>query len=124
MSVNRCIILAGTNVKPYTELKTVRQALKEVDPSLQCLPESFSPDINHPEKPPYLNQLFLLHTPLSAEELVARFKALEKQLGRKPEDKIKGIVVVDIDLVWFNDILLKPFEAKIPYVQEGIKKFE
>lgn len=123
MNINRSIILVGSNVKPYTGLKNAGQALKEIDPSLQSLPESLSPDVNHPGKAPYLNQLFLLHTSLGAEELTARFKIMEKKLGRRPEDKQKGTVVIDIDLVWFNDQLLKPFEAKIPYVQEGVENF-
>jgi len=33
-------------------------------------------------------------------------------------------VLIDIDLVYFNDQLLKPFEASLPYVVEGMSSLK
>ena len=120
--MNHCIILIGSNVEPYMSLKATLQALLVIDPALCALPEALTPAAGDNEKSPYMNQLVSLKTVLSATELTEQFKALEGALGRTPAHKAQGIVLIDIDLVYFNDELLKPFEATLPYVQEGMKK--
>ncbi|MDD6210445.1 MAG: 2-amino-4-hydroxy-6-hydroxymethyldihydropteridine diphosphokinase [Bacteroidales bacterium] len=124
MSLNRCIVLTGSNIKPYSNVSKALQELKKIDSTLQSLPEELTPSLGNPNRNFYLNQLHLLQTALTAEELTIQFKSLEKLLGRKSEDKEKGIVHIDIDLVYFNNQLLKPKEATLPYVQEGLKKLD
>ena len=115
--MNHCIILLGTNVEPYSTIEIVRQELLAIDASLRSLPQALTAASGNSEKPPYMNQLILLKTELSANELAEQLKALEKKLGRTPAHKAQGIVLIDIDLVYFNDELLKPFEANLPYVR-------
>ena len=122
--MNHCIILLGANVEPYAAIKSARLALLLLDPSLLALPEALSIAAGGGEKPPYMNQLISLKTDLSAAELTEQFKMLEKKLGRTPAHKAQGIVLIDIDLVYFNDELLKPFEASLPYVVEGMKEIQ
>ena len=118
--VNHCIVLLGSNVEPYSSMPVALEALRGVDAQLLCLPQQLTAAAGGGGKPPYMNQLVSLKTTLSANELTARFKELEKKLGRTPEDKLAGRVIIDIDLVYFNDQLLKPFEASLPYVVEGV----
>ena len=119
--MNHCFILLGTNVAPYAAIKEVWEVLLLLDPSLRAMPEMLTA-ADGGEKPPYMNQLISLKTNLSATELTERFKALEEKLGRTPAHKAQGIVLIDIDLVYFNGELLKPFEANLPYVREGVKR--
>ena len=118
--MNHCIVLLGSNVEPYSSLPVAIEALRAVDVLLQCLPQQLTAAVGGSGKPPYMNQLVLLKTALPANGLAVRFKELEKMLGRTPEDKLAGRVIIDIDLVYFNDKLLKPFEASLPYVVEGL----
>ena len=43
-------------------------------------------------------------------------------MGRKPEDKSLGIVIIDLDLLVFNHIIKKPDDLNRFYIQEGIKE--
>ena len=122
--MNHCIILFGANVEPYANLSVALQALRTIAPDLYALPEALTVAAGGGEKPPYMNQLISLKTDLSASELTEQFKMLEKKLGRIPAHKAQGIVLIDIDLVYFNDELLKPFEASLPYVREGMKEIQ
>ena len=121
--MNHCIILLGSNVAPYPTILAALEALRTVDALLLSLPQQLTPTAGGSGKPLYMNQLVSLKTTLSDNELTVRFKELEKALGRTPKDKLTGRVIIDIDLVYFNNQLLKPFEAALPYVVEGLKFF-
>jgi len=118
--VNHCIVLLGSNVEPYSSIPAALEALRAVDALLISLPQQLTPAAGGSGKPPYMNQLISLKTALSANELTTCFKELEKNLGRTSVHKLAGRVVIDIDLVYFNNQLLKPFEASLPYVVEGM----
>ena len=47
-------------------------------------------------------------------------KAIEKRLGRMPEDKKKGIVKIDIDLLTYDGEVLKVNDWKREYVCQGV----
>lgn len=69
---------------------------------------------------PFSNQVAQLTTPLSAEEVRTILKSIEKENGRLPEDKAQGIVKLDIDLLKFDDAILKPQDLEKSYVLEGL----
>ena len=48
------------------------------------------------------------------------FKQIEQQSGRTPESKNNGIIPLDIDLLQWNDTILKPEDFRRPYVQSGL----
>lgn len=85
-------------------------------PLLETEPEGGSPGSS-----PYLNRVALAFTPLSAAELVAAFKEMERLIGRKPEDKHTGLVPVDIDLLQWNELVLKPHDMKRTYVTSCLR---
>ena len=70
---------------------------------------------------PFSNQVARLTTPLSAEEVRTILKSIEKENGRLPEDKAKGIVKLDIDLLMYDDTVLKPKDMEKSYIYKGMK---
>ena len=48
------------------------------------------------------------------------FKELERHSGRLPGDKAQGIVKLDIDLLTFDNKVLKPEDMKREYIRRGI----
>ena len=71
---------------------------------------------------PFSNQLALLETSLSAEDIRNILKQIEKENGRLPEDKQQGIVKLDIDLLKYDDSILKPKDMEKDFVQSGLKE--
>lgn len=67
----------------------------------------------------YLNAVMTARTRKSLEEAEAFFKRYETVCGRTPEHKVRGIVAIDIDIVmWNNDVLrMRDFSQK--YFQRG-----
>lgn len=58
--------------------------------------------------PGYYNAVVAIDSPVPCDILNARFKEMERELGRRPEDKAQGIVPVDIDIVVSDGHVLRP----------------
>jgi 2-amino-4-hydroxy-6-hydroxymethyldihydropteridine diphosphokinase len=71
---------------------------------------------------PFFNQVGCFVTSLPQKELIQHFKSIEKELGRKKEDVENEKICIDIDLLTYNSLILKPEDWKYDYVQEGIKE--
>lgn len=71
----------------------------------------------------FFNQLAIAYTPLAAEAVVARLKTIEKEIGRRPEDKANGLIPIDIDLLQWNDLILRSEDLKRDYNQTLLSSF-
>jgi 2-amino-4-hydroxy-6-hydroxymethyldihydropteridine diphosphokinase len=68
-------------------------------------------NINQPD---FANQVVLIDTPLSAQELMTFLKAAEKHLGRVPGEKW-GPRLIDLDILFYGDEVLDTEDLKIPH---------
>ena len=71
------------------------------------------------ETPPimYLNQLVYATTSLNVDELQSALKDIELRLGRTAEDRQKGIVRIDLDLLLYNDQRYHLRDWDRPYIK-------
>ena len=53
-------------------------------------------------------------------EFPLMFKELERRCGRIPEDKAQGVVKLDIDLLVFDNKILKPEDMEREYIRRGM----
>jgi 2-amino-4-hydroxy-6-hydroxymethyldihydropteridine diphosphokinase len=58
------------------------------------------------------------------EEVIEKIKQTERAVGRSPRDKYLGKVVIDIDLIRYNDELLRPADFQREYVQQLLSDLE
>ncbi len=63
--------------------------------------------VDFPNPALFLNQKATFDTRMLRDELRQCFKDIERQCGRLPEDKARGIVRMDIDLLTYGDEVLK-----------------
>jgi len=56
----------------------------------------------------------------SIEDTKAAFKKIEQLIGRKPESKSSGIIPIDIDLIFWNDILVHDDYIRYDYVKKCV----
>jgi 2-amino-4-hydroxy-6-hydroxymethyldihydropteridine diphosphokinase len=75
-------------------------------------------------KGPFLNILAYFETNMVKEEIQGRFKSIEKVMGRQPSHKAEGIVIIDIDLIQWNNEVLKPDDFKRDYMNELIVQMQ
>jgi len=67
----------------------------------------------------FLNQVICIETKLPAEELLFKILAIEKELGRKREQKWEARII-DIDILFFNSEIIQTPDLSVPhpYLQE------
>ena len=49
-----------------------------------------------------------------------RSSSVERRSGRIPEDKAQGVVKLDIDLLVFDNKILKPEDMEREYIRRGM----
>lgn len=117
---HRCAVGLGSNYNADENLKKIRAALEKIFPDIrwsdirQTTPHSMGPAAD------FLNQVGCFSTHMPAEDITARFKSLERTLGRTPEGKAAGIITADVDLLYYDETILKPADLKRNYVQMGL----
>ena len=68
----------------------------------------------------FLNRVAVLYSEESPARIKDVLKDIECCIGRKPEDKSCGRVPIDIDLLQWNDQILKAEDLTREYVLDGI----
>lgn len=116
----RCVICLGSNADGEYHLAMARKILDCTFPGMRWgeIVETVPEVTENPA--PYLNQAAVMETELSAGELKAFFKDIEKKCGRTPEGKQKGIIPLDIDLLVFGTQVMKPADMEKHYVGQAL----
>jgi len=81
---------------------------------LERSPVYETPPLGVTDQPPFLNMVLSGKTRLTPSALLAHLKGLEIQLGRLPSVR-DGPRKIDIDLLFYDDILLNTPELTIPH---------
>ncbi len=106
--MNRVIIGLGSNHDGEKNIAAAIELLRERFPLIRIS----SPKYTEPEgmdgSELFLNCMAVVLTPEAPDALTAIFKQMEKTLGRTLQGKQAGVVPIDIDLLRWNDLVLKP----------------
>ena len=71
---------------------------------------------------PYLNSVVVGFTNMGYDETVEYMKKWEKQCGRTSDSKLKGIVPIDIDVVVWNETIVRPKDFEMSYFTRGYQQ--
>lgn len=119
--MHRCIICLGSNdggkEKLATALATLCSRFEVVKQGL-VIRTSAEEDASAGT---YFNQALIIETGAKAEELREVFKQIERENGRTPASKQMGIVPLDIDLLTYDETVLRPNDLQKKYVMEAMK---
>lgn len=112
------ILSIGSNTFAKTNIDKAKRMLTRLFPEIIFT----QPILSEPkeEKYSYLfrNILAKAETELTPEEVIDKIKQTERAVGRSPKDKYQGKVVIDIDLIQYNDTILRPEDFERNYVQQ------
>lgn len=72
----------------------------------------------------YANALLLIETEEEYESLRLKFKRYEREAGRTPLSKQQGIVPLDIDIILWNDTILKQQDLQYDYMKTGLEMLD
>lgn len=121
MNQHTCILCLGSNFDRTDRMAHARQELKEHFPNIRFSTEMETEAIGSRFLSPFSNQVASFETTLSSEEVRAILKQIERDLGRLPEEKSQGVIRIDIDLLMYDDCVLKPADLERDFVKEGLK---
>jgi len=102
-------------------MASARKALKYYFPNIRFSSEMETEAIGRGLLTPFSNQVASFETVQSIENIRAILKQIERDHGRLPEDKAQGIVKLDIDLLRYDNFVLKTDDMKNSHVKRGMK---
>lgn len=122
MQENRIVLSLGSNRERERNIDRAQALLTQTFDAI-CFSERLEtePYGSFAGAAPFLNQVAIAYTPLAIEELQPLLKTIEKEIGRTPEDKPRASISIDIDLLLWNDCLLKPDDWGRDYIQTLVR---
>lgn len=118
----KCIVALGSNTEAQKNLALGRNLLIKYFHNAQFAPEETTQAIGcQINLTPFLNQVCTFVSDLSIAELKTRLKTIEHASGRTPEEKLKEVIRLDIDLLAVDNEVIKPLDWERDYVKRGIR---
>lgn len=128
MTTHRFILTLGSNVLPADPITWACERLQNLLPSGSRLrfsrPKLSAPIAFGLSDAPFTDVVGVGQTTLSQEAFAQLLKALEQEAGRTPEQRLAHpeVIPVDIDLILWDDQVLKPKDLDRPYLHDGLKE--
>ena len=122
--MNTAIIMLGSNTNAKRNMEhTFRKLLvffEIINKSVQVDTEPVGAD----SVPDFNNIALKISTNKPREETVAIFKQIEREAGRRADSKLTGIIPIDIDLIFWNDMLVHDDYNRFEYVQNCVNEIK
>jgi len=116
------ILLAlGSNVAAELHIEQAKARLSAVFPQLRFSRSLITPAIGI-VSPPFINCLAEGYCSVPLEGVLVTLKDIEAQMGSVSEERKKGIVKIDIDLLQFDDTKRKADDWSRDYIQLLLKE--
>jgi len=125
--MNTLQILLGSNWKQEKHMAEARERLKRAFHQDILFSENLknaAMDLEGLEKVgavAYLNAIGKAHTELPLEKVQLLLKEIETEMGRKRGLESKGMVTIDLDLIEWNGVILRPKDAAQMYYKDCLK---
>jgi 2-amino-4-hydroxy-6-hydroxymethyldihydropteridine diphosphokinase len=105
-----------------------RQAIAAIAVLKGCLLDGVSPlyetePVGVQDQSFFVNAVALVKTDLEPVELLERLRAIETSLGRKPGGKKFGPRVLDLDILFFDNVILRSDRIEIPHPRLHERRF-
>jgi len=114
------ILCLGSNEQKKESLQLARERLQSIFPDIHFADEEETEPVGFIRSEKFLNQVGVFTSDLPMSEIKSTLKEIEREAGRKPEDKENGIVLLDIDLLADEFMVYKPVDWDRDYVRRGI----
>ena len=119
--MNCAYLCIGSNRDKAVNMKRAEAMLRAYFATIRFSPLMETEAIGCPGAECYLNQVAVCRCEESLGEVQAALKRMEWEIGRRPTDKASGRMPIDIDLIQWNDEVLKPADLQRCYVKEGLQ---
>ena len=118
------LLSISSNFQARSNLTEARQMLENLFPEIVFTEALTTKPHGDHYKRPFVNVLAVAYHSAGTDEINAQLKEIEKRLGRTPEDKAKGKVVIDLDLIAADGEILRPKDFERSYVQDLLPQID
>ena len=123
--MHKVVLLLGSNQGSRSE--NLEQAIKMIRELVGKVRKISSVYLTQPwgfESPDaFLNQALLLHTSLEPTELLGVVQKIEKELGRKRRINFYTSRTIDIDIIFYDQLVIEKPELTLPHPLMQLRKF-
>lgn len=122
--MNTAYILTGGNLNDrLANLQKAKDILDDTTGKLIASSRIYETEAwgNH-EQPDFYNQVHIIHTDLSAEQLMEKILKIEEEMGRIRTVK-NASRIIDIDILFFNDEVINKKKLIIPHPEIPNRRF-
>ena len=116
--MHKVLLSIGTNTNACFNLKRAIDFLISCFPSIRFTNITESEPCGEQFKGIFLNVLAYFETNICKDEIQTQFKIIEKNMGRLSTHKAEGKVIIDIDLIKWDNEVLKPDDFKRTYMHD------
>lgn len=122
---NKAIISIGSNKDRTENIDHVLRILQAHYPGARFSTPEMTDAIDLPEgSKPFLNLVAMIPTLEEKEEFIDFLKETEEELGRAPDDEEEGIIPMDLDLIEWNEEVVKPSDLVRAFVISGLEEID
>lgn len=115
-------ISIGSNEQRKENMALARRRLFELFPGICFSKEEETSPLLFRRPALFSNQVARFFSEQQPAEILLRLKAIEREAGRKPEEKKLEIIRLDIDLLSCDNIAYKPEDLKRDYIVHGLEQ--
>lgn len=114
---HRVVIALGSNYRQEQHINEAVTALRQLLGPLTLTDIVWTDPIGMDGSDRFLNAIAAATTALTAAALEQQLKALERRLGRSNEESRRGRIRIDLDLMAYDDRLLRRNDWQRPYIK-------
>ena len=122
--MNKAFLLTGGNIgHPFITLEKAMQAIgRQCGPIIKHSSIYKTAAWGNEEQPDFLNQVLQVDTEMEPEQLLGTLLDIEQQLGRTRNKKYDPRTI-DIDILFYNNLILKTEKLEIPHPRLHLRRF-
>lgn len=122
--VHKYIICIGSNYKRKENLLYARRRLTDLFPSIRFASEQETEPLFFKSPELFSNQVAQFFSEADEATVKKQLKAIEVAAGRRPEDKKKEKICLDIDLLVSDNRMLRPEDMEREYIVKGLEELK
>lgn len=122
--MHTCFICLRSNYHRDINLSFARKQLKGLFPGIRFSEVIETKPLYFRNKALFSNQVAVFETELSQAVILEELKIIEHVASKLQVDKIEERVILDADLLSFDNIILKPEDMEKDYVIEGMRQLK
>ena len=122
--MNEVFILLGGNLEDKS--KIFEETRKLIGERIGLLTKQSSVYVTEPwgfDSELFWNQALIVKTTLNPREILLQTQLIEKLMGRVKNSDLYEARVIDIDLLFYNDLVLNTPDLTLPHPKMGDRKF-